>query len=600
MQHDIGLGWKSPVPIGSYVVISYGNPGTNEHKANWETDSGAQGETKISYNSTLWEKVYDQSLKSNNGIGYRLIMSMAGLTPKIDVTSEWIDANRDPLAEIDQNSDQATNPRIKFSLPRSQNIGVGTVKTGLNVGENTAVTVDTSVSGSINFPLLNFNFPKSQQIRLVTSTVVSPMANPSVSFINNATNMAENGSKNYPILHFSLPRSVRFNFGTLVSSTNSNSNIIIDNSSNIAQEFDINDPPAKGDWYINSKFGYVYIVESVGSNNSSITFSYKGSLQRPLPNVSTNVIPPYIASVNGSYVLNSPNVVKIESDKSNDNSWSLDFSLPNLPKLEACANFIGPIESAKNPVEVSIKDEATTKFTFWIPRGSRTFFGTTVHEGQTSINVIDSMPGDFYLNEETGDLYYQDYGLHWELVGSLRGEKGDKGEPLKIVRSYNIVGPDTNFQAGVDAIEGDPKNSNITSNQIFVITFTNDGTTKIPTSFFYFKLENGDWDRSLLTGTGSGGIGNIEDFIFNEYQESKEPNAITDKTYSVDYINKLIGGTIDSDNMDKTAFSKDQIYYLLSWGTFEDAINGIDIPTPENKDTLSAEEVLKLISWGQF
>ncbi|MCM1217881.1 MAG: hypothetical protein NC548_25615 [Lachnospiraceae bacterium] len=31
MQSDINMGWKSPISIGSFVVISYGEPNTSDY-----------------------------------------------------------------------------------------------------------------------------------------------------------------------------------------------------------------------------------------------------------------------------------------------------------------------------------------------------------------------------------------------------------------------------------------------------------------------------------------------------------------------------------------------------------------------------------------
>lgn len=156
MQKDINMGWKSSIPVGAFVVISYGEVNTDIYKERLKQDLeyGTYG-----YNSTLWQKIYDENTNINNGISYRLIMSMAGEMPEIEFVRPIIvlDADQEPDIIVDKTD--PTNPKITFCLPQAQVMGQPSAE-AIGPLEDPSVTIDNT---DINHPKLKFKLPKAVQ-----------------------------------------------------------------------------------------------------------------------------------------------------------------------------------------------------------------------------------------------------------------------------------------------------------------------------------------------------------------------------------------------------------------------------------------------------
>lgn len=75
MEADLSMGWASPIAVNDFVVISYGLPGDDSYEELMKQDLNL---SKMKFNSTLWQKIYDENDDTFNGLNYRLIMSMLG------------------------------------------------------------------------------------------------------------------------------------------------------------------------------------------------------------------------------------------------------------------------------------------------------------------------------------------------------------------------------------------------------------------------------------------------------------------------------------------------------------------------------------------
>jgi hypothetical protein len=135
MEVDLQRRWQSTIAVGDYVFIAYGLPsdpdGTN-YDSNRDKDiKKYNGKT---YNSTLWQKIYTENditatdkltgietiyASSNYGLGYRLIGSFTGNTPRFsqNVKTTVLPANETPSATID--STDVDNPILYLNLPHS-------------------------------------------------------------------------------------------------------------------------------------------------------------------------------------------------------------------------------------------------------------------------------------------------------------------------------------------------------------------------------------------------------------------------------------------------------------------------------------------------
>lgn len=163
MVGDLKARWTSPVNVGDYVFINYGDPSymneeTSSYNINLQIDLKASGK---SFTNSLWQKIYvDRNLtvspefpeNDNNiyiflnldednkeeygeslhevsdleseecfGFGYRLIACVTGVTPRIQVFHQTIDIeDGDPYVTLDLTNPDT--PKIKFYLQRGQRI----------------------------------------------------------------------------------------------------------------------------------------------------------------------------------------------------------------------------------------------------------------------------------------------------------------------------------------------------------------------------------------------------------------------------------------------------------------------------------------------
>lgn len=128
MDEDVALGNDSPIYVGDYVLISYGDPNSPKFAENLAAD----GDT--SYNATLWKKEW------NDGYSYREIVSIASSYPKFAAGN--IEANLPfgsaPQLSIDSSS--LANPKIGLKMPASLIAGTA------NTTESVAPTEMPSVT----------------------------------------------------------------------------------------------------------------------------------------------------------------------------------------------------------------------------------------------------------------------------------------------------------------------------------------------------------------------------------------------------------------------------------------------------------------------
>jgi len=99
-------------------MVSYGKPTDPDYLENQKQDL-EKGEKK-NLNSTLWQKVYNESVGEGSGLSYKFITSCTGNTPKISITTPAtvLDADQQPQVNTDLSNPDL--PVISFALPQSQ------------------------------------------------------------------------------------------------------------------------------------------------------------------------------------------------------------------------------------------------------------------------------------------------------------------------------------------------------------------------------------------------------------------------------------------------------------------------------------------------
>lgn len=567
METDLTKGWTSPIPVTSYVMISYGLPSDPNYATYRDQDIEAYG---VSYNSTLWQKIYNEDEDMTaNGLSYQLIASLTGNTPRISIdkpitvldadedpdvdinstnpddvvvtfklpqsqvitqaTTTPIDADQNPSVDMDVSN--INQPILEFQLPVAQQIQQGDTEV-LNANENPSFEIDSS---NINQPILSFKLPQSQIMAQPNLIIGAPNANPAISW--------DESNINSPRITFTLPQAVEFFYGDLLGERTEGTYELTDTS---FENYNV------GDYYINAATGFIYLITQ--KNGNTCTFQYVASIQQPLPEITTSSITPYQES-GGEYIPSNPVVTRTLTNDEGT-AWALDFALPQAPTFSSTFTFVGVDEQGN--VETDEVSTSEVQIALTIPRGAKLFAGTEI-SGVSQVVIEGAEPGDVYLNTSTGYLYKLDSADTWnQQEGTIQGPAGDA---LHIVASYTINETEDftdSLANGVSHIEQNYQGA-ISDEDVFAVTWVGleDGNQ---TSYWYYKLADGTWGRVQLTG-------GIAGLVENEYNdESNGPE--TNKTYSINYINTLIGGDIASKNKDLVTYSAAQVEELLSWGTF--------------------------------
>lgn len=387
-------------------------------------------------------------------------------------------------------------------------------------GSEAVALVDKSVeSGYPGKATIQFKIPGSLNIKAnenITSLI--PYSAPKVELKAGANTFEK-------ILYFSLPRNAQFH--SIDSITDKTSWV-------------------QGDYYFYTVTGVLY-----GYNLEHKTWEEMISFQ---PSFQQNCEVERIAAYTSSGTSNTPQV----SLNNKSNSWVFKFSLPSTPIIETNYNMIGASDTGK--VSVANKNNTST-ITFNIPRGSRIFSGQAIKTDQDTSAIDGAKNGDIYLNTSTGKIYSLENNKWNEQVSSL---KGPEGEALNIVDSFNYSSADVANTTNAIGAKIDAKYSTISNQDIFAVTYTEDNGNAI--AYWFFKINN-IWNRVQLTG----GLSNL---IENKYKDESN-GAITDKTYSINYINSLIGR--DGSNTTTTTYSKKQIDSMVSqdfyFGTTKSSYN---------------------------
>lgn len=567
MEADLAKGWTSSIPVTSYVMVSYGLPSDQNYATYRDQDIDAYG---VSYNSTLWQKIYNEDEDMTaNGLSYQLIASLTGNTPRISIEKPITVLDADEEPDVDINSTNPDDVVVTFKLPQSQVI-TQTTTTPIDANQNPSVDMDIS---NINQPILEFQLPVAQQIQQGNTEVLNANENPSFEIDSSNINqpilsfklpqpqvMAEpdliigapnanpaiswdESNINSPRITFTLPQAVEFFYGDLLGERTEGTYELTDAS---FENYNV------GDYYINAATGFIYLITQ--KNGNTCTFQYVASIQQPLPEVTTSSITPYQES-GGDYIPNNPVVTRTLTNDEGT-AWTLDFALPQAPTFASTFTFVGVDEQGN--VETGEISTSEVQIAFTIPRGAKLFAGTEV-SGVSQVVIEGAEPGDVYLNTSTGYLYKLDSAGTWnQQEGAIQGPAGDA---LHIVASYTINETEDFTDSLVNGVSYIEQNyqGEISDEDIFAVTWVGleDGNE---TAYWYYRIANGTWGRVQLTG-------GIASLIENEYND-ESTGLVTNRTYSISYVNTLIGGDIASKDSSRVTYSAEQIEELLSWGTF--------------------------------
>lgn len=509
-------------PSAGFVLTLDTNSVATEGRTYFAKTDGKEEYTIVTFDGdTVYQANTYYYLEDINHPVLRFTIPRSQVIENVRVTV--VDNGQNPQASLD--TTDINSPVIQLSLPQSQTLQQGTTQV-IDADQDPSFTIDSS---DINNPILNFNLPQSQILGQPLTNPVSPSENPSV--LINSSNI------NQPVLTFNLPKAVSFYYGAYLGE-NTGGPFTLDN----AEFADYN----IGDYYINEATGFIYKIIDKTSGTTCV-FEYQACLQAPIPEASATGIDPYTAGGECA----EPEVVRTVTG----DGWQLQFSLPQAPKFTASFDFVGSQEDGS--VSSAIVGTDTVNLDFDIPRGSRLFSGATAPS-----TVSEALVGDYYLDTSSGIIYQLQMGNTWANQGSLKGPVGDA---LNIAASYRINETEEltdSLDSGAQYIQ-EHYTGTITPDDIFAVTWIEMETYQ-ETAYWYFRTENNTWGRVQLTG----GISNLIESTHND----ESAGIVTNKTYSIHYVNTLIGGDIESKDKDLTTYSATQIEELLSWGSFSDLI----------------------------
>lgn len=429
MQNDIGMGWKSPIAVGSYTVISYGQPGTSDYEYYLSQDLNDEANQGLSFNSTLWQKVYDENKTTDNGIGYKLIMSMAGHTPRIQFITpiDVLDADQPP--NIIYNNENPDAPTIKLQLPRQQVLSV--IKPALILNADQEPDIEYN-DDDINNPTLTFKLPKSQILSMNPLETLKANQEPEVVF--------DNSDINNPKITFKLPKSQVISMEEPVTVLNADQdpNVVLDSTDIDKPKLIFSIPKSQ---IIDLAETEVLNANELPStelniddiNNPVIKFKLPQSQQIQLGTVTwikANEQPKITLDIDDinhpklnfqlpisqtiqpgtTTVLNADEKPSFQIDSTDPDNPVFNLRLPQSQVMQDPTTIVmAPLNDPS--VTLNKTDINRPQLQFQLPRAIRFYYGNLLGERTggpftiTSDAFVDYGVGDYYINANTGFIY---------------------------------------------------------------------------------------------------------------------------------------------------------------------------------------------------
>lgn len=626
LDADLNQGWTSTVGVGEYVLISYGAPEDTGYQDYRDYDLDYQKQQGIekprSYNATVWVKTYDESAGNASGLSYKLVTSLTSFVPHTEATvSKALEPGEEPMVNINQDvesgypdvvqflfdmpgswdfvtGEQKVNPLAPGSDPSAKLINIGTLgneadrdpnqqkaymgqfelslpqtqdiqETGVvlsgPVGSEPKVELDkTSEGASAVHPILTLTLPVIQEFKTgeeyVITQDVSPDQTPKVSMTY------ADDLKQYPILTFELPKAWNLEINQVVNliddplGTPSLADLTPDGAEtkfwqlSLPRNAQIHAVQSAGDMVIPGDY---YILENTGELFGYINGVWENLVNlRPSLNKVANVTPmaPY-SDAEGTPA--SPTAAVTYNDS--NGAWQLHFTLPKAPKVEASGTILDPANRGDTIAAVTIdnekqENESILAFDFKVPAGSQWFVGDGGIANKDKSEIAGALNGDYYLDKTDGKVYVAEDNI-WRVSGA--DLTGPRGYSLHVAASYTLSSSLTSSDI-ITHIKDNYGEENITDDMLFAVTLVDDEEN---TAYWYFCTEAEGWGFVRLTG-GTGGL------IATDYQSE----ALTDKAYSVSYINTLIEG-LEDETGKKSTYSQARIDKLLSLKYDESNLN---------------------------
>lgn len=657
MVADLDKRWQSPIGVGEIVMISYGLPGgTPEQRAIYDANKDVDtAKYKRAYNSTLWQKIFTEEEHAgeepirgieilylsdkNYGLGYKLITSLTGETPRIKIIlpSTVLNADQEPTVDVDNNDTDF--PSVLFSLPQSQVMVMADLITK-KPGETVIPTLNYN-EDDINHPIITFTLPEMWEFEIGNIEYISADSEPRATITLDEDNQTKKLNmwlpKGYdfaPIdfstlepgqtpecsltydndhivtIHLKIPRSQKFRTDVItnhlapaelptveISADPDNPQFtfnlpeaaeffygdLLGQSKDITYSLGTIVPNAKvGDYYINKDTGFIYYISQI--TETSTTFVYCACLAGKIPEVQTDIKDPFTET--GERV-----DVTVESsykDPIEKTGPIHKFIFPTIPNITSTYEDVGSAD--EGTVEKSIVGTDTINFKFILPSGARWFVGDEVNDNKLNVIIEGAQNGDYYLysvddmtDDFRGNIYLFN-GTSWTKTN--KNIEGPVGKALNIKNSYTFTEAD-----GVDTLENIGNKlkvyypNGISSDEILQVTYSS--VENGDTAYWYYYANNA-WGRAQLTG----GVASL-------LQDKYDTDNSTNKTYTANYINNLIVNEILAADLERKTYTAKAINKKNE--ELQTKINEVaalisDEPADKTKGTYTAKVIDNLIT----
>ena len=621
LLNDINKGWKSEVAVGEFVMISYGEPGDSSYTTYRDTDLNAGYGNN---NSTLWQKIYNESSGTSTGIEYKFISSCTGFTPRITIGEvTTLAPGSDAAASIDTTATGYPDTvEIDLSIPGGWNFDEGAQDIEeVSISDEEAPKVILTNIGSAGtkdyekeayYGRFTFYLKKSQKLAGIEVVELAAEDPPYAYLVTSGTCTITNAdestsevtaSVDEPVLHIGLPQAqtiTSIDFNSLGASEEPTVTLVIE-STDEYPDASVSNPvlvfnlPIAWDILVNEDVtlanplenASIEMVEDKDNSTKTLTFTLPRAAQFHYADSESD-----FAIQGDYYIIKSTGTVYGYNETSA--TWeSIVCFVPQIDEeveVEELTPYVadGSGTQTTPTADIEYTSDDTWKFTFGLPTAPTiavgySFIGasdtgivtrTFTEDGQ-GIEINFQIPQGSELltgvgaptsTAKNGDFYLDaNSGNVYKYIDGAWVQqdgnlKGPTGNPLNIVAD---LGEQTSVDDAITALNA--SYSDATSDQIYSAIIAGDSGN---IAYWFYKTADQvgteNWSYSQLTGA-------VDSFIARSYVVSD------DKAYSATYVNSLIEG-LDEESGELKTYSQAKIDALLSalddtlntWGTFAD------------------------------
>lgn len=485
MVQDLQSRWNSSIGINEFVFINYGSPTDKTIYKTAGTYELYDQQFTLKSDMTRWE--FNRFIDKNIKIPTKIIKNDKEIYEdiadgKLYNTTIWEKCytSDDELVVGDEHLDPI-NGMDKYMI--NDDFGLGYHLVASLTGNTPTVSAESEWKSTDSLPVVSSEYDEKDVEHI--------------------------------IFNFDLPKGITFLCGEKLKTKNELTTTIVLTDDETTVNLEKGIKFGTGDYYINTYNGNLWKCIKVDENR--YTFTYVATFARQLDEVLVTTISPYTDN-SGKWTQNSPT----GSFTMTDSEWNLKFGIPSAPLIAVAKDLtlVGAMESDRATVKGEITDKNTYTLNFSLPKASTWYVG----ENLIDINSQNVLPGDFFLETISYDIYNFQKTGGWTKVGNIMGATG----PTSAINitdyfSYTYIDSITTeiskreYQGNLDIENsahlqqfGDIAESlidrTLTSTELISIIYTKDNESN---SYWLYQTTNGGWDAMRVTGNAAAVSKNI-------------------------------------------------------------------------------------------